>query len=361
MGGAFVNEHSAHCEMIQVDVLNNIAVGVVGWEQPTHEGRVIVDAVNLASSSGLYYQHGSGLCTVKNIKASIEDEAISDANINTILGNFSKSALARICGKVFNEEDHIDTGLLYKHENKWTEWLTPDTSFVGFEIDMAKRNDLSMIINSLILEFDSVASIKVLLFNSQINAPIDTQSVTTVANSAKYQGVNWSINDLQYGGKWYIGYLRSASDAHKAVKRNFDLATLPTFFSGVGIRPIRVNGWATETMFDPSTIRYESDTYGLNFDISLYKDFTHIVKSNINRFAEAIQLQVCAQVIDLISNSTRSNKVERLTKANALIELNGNKYNNNFPEHTGVVARLKKEIARLKETYNPKGIMRMTL
>jgi len=347
--------------MIQVDILNNIAVGVVGWEQPTHEGYSTVTAANLASSSGLYYQHGNALCTVKNIKASVEDESISDADLNTILGNFSKSALARICGKVFNEDDHIDTGLLYKHENKWTEWLTPDTSFVGFEIDLAKRNDLTLIINSLILEFDSVADIEILLFNSQINAPIKSQIVSTVANSAKNQGVSWSLNDLQYGGKWYIGYLRKSSDVHKAVKRNFELSTLPTMFSEVGIRPIRVDGWDAKTMFDPSTIRYESDTWGLNFDISLYNDFTYIVKSNINRFAEAIQLQVCTQVIDLISNSTRSNKVERLTKANSLIELNGNKYNSNFPEHVGVISRLNREIRRLKDTYNPRGIIRYTL
>jgi len=347
--------------MIQADILNSIAVGVVGWEQPTVTGSPVITAANIASSSGLYYQHGSALCTVQNIKAAIEDEAISDANLNVILGNFSKASLNRIAGQIFNEEDHINTGLLYKHENKWTEWLTPDTSFVGFEIDLAKRNDLSLILNSLILEFDAAVSVKLLLFNSQVNALVKNETILTVANTATSKGVQWCLNDLQYGGKWYIGYLRSASDVHRAVKRNFDLATLPTFFTEVGIRPVRVDGWATETMFDPSKIRYESDTWGLNFDISLYKDFTQIVKSNLNRFAEALQLQVCAQVIDLLSNTTRSNRSERLSKAYSLMELNGNRYNPAFPEHVGVISKLNKEVRRLRETYNPKGIMRVTL
>jgi len=194
-----------------------------------------------------------------------------------------------------------------------------------------------------------------------MNAAVKTQSVTTVANSAKYQSVDWRLNDLQYGGKWYIGYLRSSSDTPRAVKRNFEMANYQTNFCGVDIRPIRVNGWTAETMFNPSTIIYESDTWGMNFDISLYNDYTQIVKSNINRFAEALQLQVCSQVIDMISNSTRSNRNERLSKAYALMELNGNKNNPNLPFSVGLNTRLGKEIRRLRETFNPRGIMRMTL
>jgi len=225
VGRTYFDEHSADSEiMIQTDILNSIAVGVVGWEQPTVAGSPTITVANLASSSGLYYQHGSGLCTVQNIKDTIEDSSVSDTDLNTILGNFSKSALSRICGQVFNENDHIDTGLLFKYENKWNELLTNNTSFVGYEIDLSKRNDLTLVINSLILEFDSITTKKILLFNSQMNAAVKTQSVTTVANSAKYQSVDWRLNDLQYGGKWYIGYLRSSSDTPRAVKRNFEMA-----------------------------------------------------------------------------------------------------------------------------------------
>ncbi|HPT12592.1 MAG TPA: hypothetical protein PLP69_08180 [Bacteroidales bacterium] len=347
--------------MIQADILNSIAVGVVGWEQPTVTGSPVIDVDNIASSSGLYYQHGSGLCTVQNIKDTVEDASISDDNLNTVLSNFSKSALNRICAQIFDENDHIDTGLLYKYENKWSELLANDTSFVGFEIDLSKRNDLTLVINSLILEFDSVTTKKILLFNSQQNAAIKSKSITTVAKTAKYEGVDWKLNDLQYGGKWYIGYLRSASDVPMAVKRNFQMSNYQTEFCDVDIRPIKINGWTSETMFDPSTIIYESDTWGLNFDLSLFQDYTYIVKSNVNRFAPALQLQVCSQVIDMISNTTRSNRNERLSKAYALMELNGNKNNPNLPFSVGLNTRLGKEIKRLKDTFNPRGIIRMTL
>lgn len=346
--------------MIQASVINGIAQGVVGWRQPTRSGSPVVTAANIASSSGLYYQDGSALCTVDNIKAAVDDEAISDANLNTVLADMSKSALNKVCADVFNADDFIDGGLLFKHENKFSEVLTNTTDFVGFEIDLSKRNDISVIINNILLEFDAEDSVKVLLFNSQSNAVVSSSTITTVANSQKNTSVRWVLNDLAYGGKFYIGYLRGSLTG-QAVKRNYELASVQTSFDGVEIRPVRVADWSAETMFNPEDVSYESDTWGMNFNISVYRDFTEIVKANVNRFADALQLQVCAQAIDMISNSTRSNRAERLSKANAVMELNGNRFNPNFPEHTGVRQRLAREIRRLKDTYTPTGMMRMTL
>lgn len=346
--------------MIQATVINDIAAGVVGWKQPTRSGSPTVNAANLAASSGLYYQMGHGLCTVENIKAAVDDDAISDANLNTYLTDLSKNGLNDVCQAVFGDDDHIDTGLLFKHENKFSEIITNAADFVGFEFDLSKRNDLSIIINSLILEFSSAESVKVLMFNSQKSALYSSQAVTTIANTAKHTSVNWVMNDLEYGGKFYVGYLRSALTGN-AIKRNFQLANLATYFKDANIRPIRVPSWNTETMFDPSTIVYESDTWGMNFNISLYNDYTQIVKSNVNRFAKALQLQVCANVVDLISNTVRSNKSERLSKAYALMELDGNRNNQNFPEHTGLISKLGSEVRKLKSTYHPTGIIRATL
>ena len=346
--------------MIQADVINGIAAGVVGWRQPTSSGSPVVTAANIASSSGLYYQDGSYLCTVDNIKAAVDDEAISDANLNVYLTDMSKSGLNKVCHSIFTSDDFLGGGLLLKHENKFSETIDNDTDFVGFEIDLSKRNDLSVIINNILLEFNAADSVKVLLLNSQVNAAIKTSTITTVANSQKDTSVRWALNDLSYGGKFYIGYLRSALTG-KAIKRNYELASLQTTFQGVDIRPVKVAGWDAETMFDPEDVTYETDTWGMNFNISVYRDFTEIVKANINRFAEALQLQVCAQAIDLISNSTRSNMAERMSKANAVLELNGNRFNPNYPEHTGIRSRLAREVRRLKDTYAPSGITRMTL
>ena len=355
--------------MIQTDIISSIAAGVVGWKQPTRSGSPTITPANIASSSGLYYHLGHGLCTIDNIKSAIDDDSITDANLNTYLADLSASALTDVCNSVFTEYDHIDTGLFFKFESRFAETLINGIDFVGFQIDLGssqvshntfKRNDISVIINALILEFTGVGPITIYLFNSQSLLPVKTQVITTVANSATKQIVKWKLNDLDYGGMWYIGYFRSSLSIN-AIKRNYRMSILPTIFPEVGIRPIRVNGWDTPMMFDPANLIWEYYTWGMNFDISIYNDYTNIVKSNIDRFAKALQLQVCVNVVDLISNTTRSNKSERLSKAYALMELNGNRTNPQFPEHAGLITKLGKEIYKLKETYHPKGIMRATL
>ena len=355
--------------MIQTDIINAIAVGIVGWQQPTKTGSPVITAANIGSTSGLYYHLGHGLCTIDNIKLAVDDDAITDANLNIFLSDLSKSALTDVCNAVFTEEDHLDSGLYFKYESRFAELLDNDISFVGFQIDLGsnnisqgslKRNDISLLINSLILEFGGVEAVKMLLFNSQVNAPIKTQTITTTANTATKQLVNWVLNDYDYGGMWYVGYLRSGL-TNKAIKRNYKQAIFPTVFPEVGIRPVRVLGWDSETMFDPLQLRYEYYTWGMNFNISMYDDYTNIVKNNINRFAKALQLQVCVRVLNMISNTTRSNKSERLSKAYAMLELDGNRNNPNMPYTIGLNRELKKEIDKLKDTYHPKGIMRATL
>ena len=348
--------------MIQSNVINEIAVGVVGWKQPSASGSPTLSAENKASSSGLYFQHGNGLCTIANIKGAIDDTTISDANMNTYLEDLVKNAMNAVCSKVFERDDHLGAGLLFKHENKFSETLINSTDFVGFEIKLPKRNDLSAVVNSIRLELDAVDDVTVLLFNSQQNEAIDSEVITTVANSQTSATVRWTLNDLQYGGTWYIGYLRSGLTG-KAIKRNYQLASLPTMFPGMEINPIRVDGWDAETMFNPVDITYEStaNSWGMNFNVSVCRDWTEIVRSNVNRFATALQLQVCANVIDVISNSVRSDRNERLSKAYALMELDGNRYNPAFPEHSGILSRLNYEIKTLRETYNPTGIRRITL
>ena len=358
--------------MIQIDIINSLAVGVVGWEQPTRSGSPTITTANLANSSGLTFQGGHGLCTIENIKSTIDDEAITDANLNTYLSALSSRALNDVCNAVFTEDDHLDTGLFFKYESRFSDLLDNDISFVGYQIDLGsnnishgslKRNDISLIINSLILEMNGVGTVRMLLFNSQLSAPVKTLDILTVANTATVKLANWILNDLDHGGMWYIGYLRSSLQTQgiQAIKRNYKQAIFPTVFPEVGIRPIRVLNWDSQTMFDPLTLRYEYYTWGMNFNISMYDDYTNIVKANINRFAKALQLQVCVNVLKGISNSTRSNKSERLSKAATMLELDGNRNNPNMPYTVGLNRELKKEIDKLKETYNPRGIMRATL
>jgi hypothetical protein len=358
--------------MIDPNIINSIAVGVVGWEQPTRSGSPTITAANKGSTSGLTFQGGHALCTIDNIKSAVDDDSITDANLNILLTLLAQRGLTDICNAIFTDDDHLDTGLYFKYESRFSDLLDNDVSFVGYQIDLGsnnisqgslKRNDISIIIRDLILEMSGVGTVKVLLFNSQISAPIISTSITTLANTATTKLAEWTLNDLDHGGMWYVGYLRSQliSQGIQAIKRNYKQAIFPTVFPEVGIRPIRVLNWDSETMFDPLTLRYEYYTWGMNFRMSMYEDYTNFIKTNINRFAKALQLQVCVNVLKMISNSTRSNKSERLSKAYAMLELDGNRNNPNMPYTVGLNRELKVEIDKLRNTYAPHGILRATL
>src|SRR5450759_3369642 len=98
--------------MIAWDKILSELIGVVGWRQSTITGDVTVDAANLASSSGLYVQGAHPIVTVKNIKATQEDNAISDANMNIVLSNLTKDGISNVLNHVFPGGDVFANGLL---------------------------------------------------------------------------------------------------------------------------------------------------------------------------------------------------------------------------------------------------------
>jgi hypothetical protein len=338
-------------------------LGLVGFRQSTITAYAILDAGNLASSSGLYVNDISALITTKNIKSCHEDKDISNANFNTFLDDRQKSSLVNLCNAVFSESDLIENRVLYNYENDFITELTNDTSFVGYEIDPAKSKDLALVINKVMLEFSTIDSVKVLLFHSSKNASQQDETITTVADSAKHTAVGWDLPlfNSVVGGKWYVGYLRSGLTA-TAYDRNYDSANVQSIYNMFGIEPIQVADWDAETLFDVNDIEYTDKSYGMNFDITSYKDFTSLIVENKNRFAKALQLQIAADLLTLIATTTRSNTDERIINGQALLELNGERPYEGQPVSIGVLKQLKNEIKELKDIFiNPPKLEKDTL
>jgi len=349
----------------EIDATAVTAAGcLVGMRQPTLSGYNILDSAMYTSLSGLYFDDISGLLTVKNIKAAQEDPAISSANLNTFLKNRLKASFQTLLRSVFSENDLIENAVLYPYENDWLNTLTNDVSFVGYEIDPAKVKQLGIVINKIMLEFSATRSenVKVLCFHSSQNALQKSETITTLPASAKHTAVGWELpafNSVS-GGKWYIGYLRGGL-AVKACNRNYHDANVTHRFRSLDIRPVKVAGWNDETLFDVNNIEYTDESYGMNFDISAYKDMTSYVVENKNRFARGLQLQVAADLLGLLATSIRSNQDERYIKAEALYELNGNRLNPEIPQSVGVLKQLTDEIKKIKGLFEQPKIQVNTL
>ena len=349
--------------MYQISEVYTALKGLVGWRQSTNTDYDIVDATNLASSSGMYYQDYSAMVTIENVNQSQNDKDITDDNFNTMLENMERASINKIMRAVFTEDDIISDKIMFPFEADWIAGnaLTNDTSFVGYEVDVSKRGDLAMVLNSIFLAFNGVDTVKIIMFHSSQNALLESQEITTVGNSDVKTALNWQLPSLKYaGGKYYIGYLRSGLTA-SAVNRNYDIANVSNCYRIATVRPIKVDAWDAETMFDVNDIEYTDEYWGLNFDFSEVKDYTNFILQNKNKFVEAMGLQMAADCLDLIIHSNRSNRAERSNDRNlaahANLELNGTPIGSELPPVVGILRKLKAEIKRLRTNLIETSLM----
>lgn len=353
--------------MFDIATIKSIAVStvnsLVSWTQSTKAGAVVVDTKNKTSRAGLSYEQGSRIVSVSNVQNSIEDPLADADAVNLVLSGIAKDAFAKTCHAIFNEDDLIDEGLLFKYETDTDEQDYPsEDSFVGFEIDLCKSTNFTLILSRIMANFVGDQSVKILLFSSQKKDPIYEVTISALEFDTVEEEVYWLMSNYKYGGKFYLGYL-TAGMTQKPLARDFELANLPSSFQGVFIQPIQVVH-NSETMFDPNDIVYSdsSTSWGLNFDFQGYEDWTQTIKSNERRFARCLQLAVAVDVADLLLNSVRSNSVETINKAAIVFELSGNVNNQKMPEKIGLFKQLAEEEEKLRQVFKPDtGVIRSTI
>jgi hypothetical protein len=201
--------------MIRISEIDSL-LGLVGFRQSTLLSySSILDTDNIASSSGLYVNDISGLLTTKNIYNCQENSDITNSDFNTYLKNRMKSSFVTLLNSVFTQKDMLENRVLYNYENDFNTKLTNDVSFVGYEINVSKSKDINVILNKIMLTFDTEEEIKIILFHSSKNAIQQFKEITTSKDSEKQESLNWNLPAFNgvSGGKWYIGYLRSGLTA----------------------------------------------------------------------------------------------------------------------------------------------------
>jgi hypothetical protein len=346
--------------MLNVSEIRTKLFGVVGLRQPYNPDYDILESTITASSSGQYFDQFSSYITVENIKDTQPYADISDADFNLWLTDKIKDSIVKGLQQCFNDEDLIENMLLFDNSIRkvTADQIANDGDFVGYEIDVAKSKDIKAVINKIITEFSGSGNVKILLFNDNLDSLLQSDTVTI--NSTNVQTVvDW---DLVYansvaGGKFYVGYLTTGL-IPLAYNRNYNDANHQNTFSMMGIQPIKVAGWNAETLFDIDDVEYVSETFGLNFDLSSYRDWTSLAVNNKDKFAEVIGYQFAVDIIGMMYSSIRTNSTERLQKGNLLIELQGGFINDELPVIIGVQAKLKKAIEEIKKTFVKPDVIR---
>lgn len=352
--------------MIRTDKIQAATTGLfggVGFRNSDITNYNIVDATNILSSSGLYFQDASELVSIKNIKDCQENPSITTAQFNTLLGNMQKAVISDVCNKVLKDKaDFISSNNLYPYEKSFVNLVGKKGKFVGFKIIPPMGNIICKI-PWIETSFDGIATFNLHLYNSNLpTTPILTEEITTVAGASKITILDWIIADdaTCKGGTFYIGYFDDDLTVNEvevsAYKKDYNVSILKVTTPYYCIEPISLNN--TGSTITPVDEVYESDTFGLNFGVEIYNDYTELILKNRNLFWNSIQLQMHEKVLNLIRYSTRSNITERINKEMVDLELFGNK----DLKISGVIDKLNDSISTLRNSlFRQPRISRATI
>lgn len=323
--------------MYDINAIKTNLTGLVGWRQPLETEFAILDAANLTTSSGLLFQGSHALVTIENLRNALP-ESLSDGNFNTALLDMQKDVIAKVVHNVFQKKKPDTKSLLEKirlYDNanvKDDPIANVAQRWVGYKIDLKKNNNLKVVIDALGSEFNGIkAGLTIYLFHSSQKAAIKTFSLTTLANDSKFDDLADFVMDYItfVGGTYYIGYKQDDLGSVQALNRTFEISERANKPKHFDIDPIRIENYTGIELFDIDDIEISSETHGLNFEFTTTVDLTNLISDQKNVFANLISLQMAADVLSILINSTRTNAIKKETRDLALLELKGtdeNKY-----------------------------------
>lgn len=322
----------------------------LGWRQPTgSDVPTLTDAVK-ESKSGRFFQDFHALCTPQNIKSVMEQAGAGNADLCAFLDNQEKGAIASALNSVFTHEV-IEQVLLFSRYGQNDVAETASGKFVGYEINVADREDRTVQIDSLRLYFDGAATFNVYLFKDGVVDPHKTKEVTTTANALTDVVVeDWILTR----GRWYVGYFQSDASAN-AIREQVQSWATTYNFSAQFIQS-DATGAAS---FNREEKHYTFQPLGLNLEISSFRDHTKQIVKRAGQFDELIGLHVAYAVLEQIIYSTRSNAKERVLKESVdtlalQLDLNGSAPISDGPKTTGLKQRIEREVKKVREAFYPK-------
>jgi hypothetical protein len=301
--------------MFDVTKIQTGLLGLVGIRQPLNPEFSILDAANIASRSGRYLDDIANYKTEYAIDTMDYKDA-TDAQVNDTFREIQKSAISTVCQQVFGDLNYIDRNFIYTQA---TTRQTPETTlvsgFVGFSIKPNPTKDVAFKITRIRLEFDGTYpfDLTVKLFNSNIDTPLQSKTVSITSNS-QLEDFNWVVNntDNDYKGEYYLGYIFDGKLT--PYKRDYEASNVQNNISELQIEPSYVAGATGATIFNLEDVYYLSENTGLNPDITVYDDYTDLILQNQHLFGNAIQLQWAIIMMQRYIASTRSNRLERISK-----------------------------------------------
>lgn len=316
--------------------------GLIGLKQGFGSEYNIVNAANLVTSSGMYFQDYHSLVTVENLH-NVMPSGLTDSDFNSWYRDFVYGAIVKNVSTVmqkYNVPSVFENLRLFENPLDVSDVMDiPDNTFVGFEIKLTRANNIKLVIDAIGLTIDTTNTTKdFYIFHSSQDAYIAKFTASYTANSETWndiaQELNY-VNDTYVGGTFYIGYRSQDLSGDNPINRAWSDANVSNCAHMFSIRPFQISDYNTDTLFDITALDYTADTYGLNFSFSAWSDVTKQILTQKNAFINVIGYGVAVECLERLANSIRNNEVKKETRDLAYAELN---------TETGLRAKLEQAI-----------------
>lgn len=350
--------------MFDVTKIQDGLVGLVGIRQPYNPNFPLIDATNLLSRSGRFLDDVPQYKT-EYFYHTQDYDGITVDDFNDMLRDIQKASIASVCSSVFGDESYIDRNYIFsKASTRQDQETTIPNGFVGYRITPSAKKNLAFKITNVRLEFAGTGNVKLLLFNSNKNAPIEEETIAITDND-QVATLNWTVDSTNgdYKGDYYFGYIYDGTLV--PFKRDYEHSNVMNHISELDIEEVYSEGAVDTTIFDLDDVFGLSENTGLNPDITVYKDYTDLILQNEHLLAHAIQLQWAINIMQRYVTSLRSNKDERLTKevvAMTIQQMEGSAFNSPIKVRglheilAGEIASLRKVFQELIDGYFTTGI-----
>jgi hypothetical protein len=234
--------------------------------------------------------------------------------------------------------------------------LIPNTSkAVGWSFEVVEDFGIAAKVENVILSFNEDVTFTIYAYLDGAKTPFWEKEVTAVANERTI--VELDDLYLSYGekkhNKFFICYFQDDLGSAKAIQDSSIEFEDTNCFEAEPFISVITDGELDQTQVSETNV-----PYGLNMEVSIFRDHTQQILRKVNLFDEAIGLQMAVNAIEQIAMSTRSNKTERITKEAAdklFSELNQAFPTEEYPFFPGLKSQLSKEVKRLNQAFFKKS------
>ena len=337
--------------MIRIDKIKEGLFGRVGFMQPDIAEYAIVSEANMASASGLTFQDASAIVSIKNIIDTQPTPNATSTQINSLLTRIQSNSILDVCNKALvGKPDYIKSVNPYPFAKSFKNTLGKNGKFVAIKFTPTSLN-MSIKVSFGEIAIDETETFNLYVYNSNVSTPIETIEVESLAGQSKVFDVNIQLADetTYKGGSFYIGYFDD-DIIGEAYSRDYERSSFRIDTPYLNVTPVHVAH--VGTTIDISSESYQSETFGLNFGVEIYNDYTDLILKNKSIFDRAIQLQGVIRMMDMIKNSTRSNIEERLMKQ-MIDDANFALYGNSDAKIKGITQMLSEEIDHIRKMLFP--------